>query len=510
MQFSHLREGNYFYSIEKILDSMRQPIFRILLVAVGVCLLIVYGLTQFQFLASSPQAEIAGLQEVLSSVIGAMTTIIVTTYSIKLLLIQLTSQQFSPRVIRILLRSNARNLFFGLFIGAIISTYILKISLLSFAVEGNYLLWFSKFFIVNDLLLIAIGLPFFIYDITDSINAASIANLIYNHTFDSIKRLYGSEDWKFGDAPYIMPDFDTENKARIAANEVPLLSVQLRSHDSGYLQNVDYNRLLGFKNCTFIKNILAQHGFTVHGLYQNKMIGNFVQIEGNLLDIVLETSDQNNLAARLDLVQHALDACTATERNVRKTFKIHKYRTLEKDINLGIRQLVDIALKAISPAVNDPATAINCIDYLGTLIHILNKLPFPSIQARKWSNDYHIYIKEVIFDDIVEFAINPIYHYGRTDPTIVIRLLQTLGTAMKGSQNIDNMESLLKVAHNIIIDQAVQKPEMTAIDYEKVQDDVLSFQEKARQKLAEIGDLSPDNNVKAKSLSDKYEIKGRR
>jgi uncharacterized membrane protein len=487
---------------------MRQPIFRILLVAVGVFIFALYSSHGFVFYERTLDAS--SLQEFFSSIAGAMTTIIVTTYSIKLLLIQLTSQQFSPRVIRVLLKSSARNLFFGLFIGAIISTYILKISLLSLDFEGNVLIWFIKFMYITDLLLIAIGLPFFIYDITDSINAASIANLIYNHTFDSIKRLYGSEDWKFGDAPYIMPDFDTENKARIAANEVPLLSVQLRSHDSGYLQNVDYNRLLGFKNCTFIKNILAQHGFTIHGLYQNKMIGNFVQIEGNLLDIVLETNDQNNLAARLDLVQHALDACTATERNVRKTFKIHKYRTLEKDINLGIRQLVDIALKAISPAVNDPATAINCIDYLGTLIHILNKLPFPSIQARKWSNDYHIYLKEVIFDDIVEFAINPIYHYGRTDPTIVIRLLQTLGTAMKGSQNIDNMESLLKVAHNIIIDQAIQKPEMTAIDYEKVQDDVLSFQEKARQKLAEIGDLSPDNNVKAKALSDKYEIKGRK
>ena len=109
MQIKNLREGKYFYTIEKIWDSTRQPIFKIILVAVLLCVTILVGITGLE--ASKNGDEIAGIQEILSSIIGAMVTIIVTTYSIKLLLVQLTSQQFSPRVIRILLKSNARNLF---------------------------------------------------------------------------------------------------------------------------------------------------------------------------------------------------------------------------------------------------------------------------------------------------------------------------------------------------------------------------------------------------------------
>jgi uncharacterized membrane protein len=482
MKLNHLREGRYFYTIEKIWDSTRQPIFKIILVAVLLCICILIGITGLRLSAENSN-EIAGIQEVLSSIIGAMVTIIVTTYSIKLLLIQLTSQQFSPRVIRILLKSNARNLFFGLFIGAIICSYILKISLISLATDGNYLVAFAKFFIVNDLLLIAIGLPFFIHDITDSINAASIANLIYNHTFDTIKRLYGTEEWQIGDKSYEILDLEKENAQRATAGQTPLIALQLRSHDSGYLQNVNYEQLVQFKNCAYIAHILSEQGFRIKALYQNKMIGNFVQIEGNLLDIVVTTDDRDHLEKRLKLVQHALDACPKTEKNIQKAFKIHKYRTIDSDLNLGIRQLVDIALKAISPAVNDPATAINCIDYLGTLIHLLNKLPFPSLQARKLSDKYQIYIKEVPFDDIVEFAYNPIYHYGRTDPTIVIRLLQTLGSVLKGSDNKSHFDSIVKIAQNIINDQSTQKPEMTDLDYEKVQQAIVVFNKKAGQKF---------------------------
>ena len=63
----------------------------------------------------------------------------------------------------------------------------------------------------------------------------------------------------------------------------------------------------------------------------------------------------------------------ALERKIRRAFTIGMHRTIRQDVPFGVRQIVDIALKAISPAVNDPTTALNCIDHLGEILATLEQ-----------------------------------------------------------------------------------------------------------------------------------------
>jgi uncharacterized membrane protein len=127
MRFNDLDEGKYFFTIEKIVDAARQPIFKVIAAVFAIYWLLSLGYLDNFY----PQhALTVGVwQEILSSLAGVLATIVVTTYSIKLLLVQLTSQQFSPRVIRVLLKSSERTYFFGLYIGALVCNYALKIAL---------------------------------------------------------------------------------------------------------------------------------------------------------------------------------------------------------------------------------------------------------------------------------------------------------------------------------------------------------------------------------------------
>ena len=66
-------------------------------------------------------------------------------------------------------------------------------------------------------------------------------------------------------------------------------------------------------------------------------------------------------------------------KELRELVKISAYRTIEQDPAFGIRQIVDVALKALSPAINDTTTAVMCIDYLGAILAVVAPKIFPPL-----------------------------------------------------------------------------------------------------------------------------------
>ena len=65
-------------------------------------------------------------------------------------------------------------------------------------------------------------------------------------------------------------------------------------------------------------------------------------------------------------------------RRLNRMLGINSYRTIEQDPGFGIRQITDIAIKALSPGINDPTTAVNCLDYLGLILRVLVRRRIPS------------------------------------------------------------------------------------------------------------------------------------
>jgi uncharacterized membrane protein len=102
-------------------------------------------------------------------------------------------------------------------------------------------------------------------------------------------------------------------------------------------------------------------------------------------------------------------------------------RTLQQDVEFGVLQIVDIALKAISPAVNDPTTAISCVDQLSRiLIRFASREP-PDELLCDPPGVPRASVTWIHFDRLLEAAFEQIRMYSKSDVAVSLRLLRALG-----------------------------------------------------------------------------------
>jgi uncharacterized membrane protein len=100
---------------------------------------------------------------------------------------------------------------------------------------------------------------------------------------------------------------------------------------------------------------------------------------------------------------------------------------MEQDAEFGVLQIVDIALKAISPAVNDPTTALTCIDQLGRiLVHAVTREP-PKSTLRAPDGGAGVVLRRTSFPRLLDTAFSQIRHYGKADVAVPLRLMRVLG-----------------------------------------------------------------------------------
>ena len=112
---------------------------------------------------------------------------------------------------------------------------------------------------------------------------------------------------------------------------------------------------------------------------------------------------------------------------LRLAFDLGPSRTLQQDVEFGILQIVDIALKAISPAVNDPTTAISCVDQLSRImIRVAAKDP-PEGLLYDPPGVFRVSIPWKDFDHLLTSAFEQIRMYAKGDIAVNLRMLRALG-----------------------------------------------------------------------------------
>ena len=114
------------------------------------------------------------------------------------------------------------------------------------------------------------------------------------------------------------------------------------------------------------------------------------------------------------------------QSTVRSAFFLGMERTLEHDVDLGIRQLSDIALKGLSPGINDPTTAIICIDRLAELLDLALKMAPGTYVIRDDDEQVRVLVDLVGFEVYLGVAFDQVRHYGAGDVTVTLHLLETL------------------------------------------------------------------------------------
>jgi uncharacterized membrane protein len=127
------------------------------------------------------------------------------------------------------------------------------------------------------------------------------------------------------------------------------------------------------------------------------------------------------------------------------TFVLGRHRTPPQDPEFGVTQLVEVGMRALSPGINDPFTAVACVDRLTQSLARLAQRPFPSPCRHDGSGRPRLVARPQTFAEVLAAAFDPLRHHGREEPMVVARLFQAL--AAIGARALDEERRELVRTH---------------------------------------------------------------
>lgn len=336
----------------------------------------------------------------LSTIASSIITLTGLVFSITIVVLQLTSSQFSPRVIRTFLRDRRSQFTLGVFL----ATFVYSLSALREVRDQNG----SEEQFVPDLtitvafslaLISVVMLVMYIHHITLSIRVVNIIEWIAKESEGLLEQQYGDE--KRSGHP----------GARCSLPQVPSIPVDAGS--KGVLTDVDIDELVDeAARCDVVLTLVPR-------------IGQFVPMGTPLLH-----------------VHGATDAEMLNVERLRRLVALGRERTMQMDLAFGFRQLVDVAEKALSPGINDPTTAIQCLDQIHNLLRQLMDRNFPYGCYHDEEGNVRLFIDVFSFDDFLHLALDEIRHWGAGSLQVHQRIRQILSDLMSRVQREDQLRAL--------------------------------------------------------------------
>jgi uncharacterized membrane protein len=159
--------------------------------------------------------------------------------------------------------------------------------------------------------------------------------------------------------------------------------------------------------------------------------------------------------------------------NLDSFFETGDMRTPHQDAEFAIHQIVEIATRALSPGINDPYTAITCIDNLSNIICKLTSIQYPYKNRYDDEGHLRLVIDTLDFEGMLDAAYNQIRQNAEANPTVLIRLLDALSCIMEFVQSSSQQKAVLKhidMVMRIAEKKFTEKNDLTdlKIRYEKI------------------------------------------
>ncbi len=333
-------------------------------------------------------AGAAGARGLLTTVASSMITVAGLVFSITLVALSLTSSQYSSRVIRNFMRDRVNQWVLGVFLG--IFAYCLVV--LRTIREGNEGAFVPTLAVLVGLMLAFVGIAVlihFIHHIATSIQASSIVATAAQETLAAVHHLF----------PDALGEDDDENADGDLASVLgrqPWLAVA--AGKTGYVEGLDMDALLDIAR-TLETPLRMEHG-----------VGDFV-VAGTPLVSLLDPGD--------------LDEAKTARLNA--AYVISRQRTVEQDVAFGIRQIVDVAIKALSPGINDTTTAVMCVDYLAAILTELATRRVGTPHALE-QGEVRVFGRGPSFESLSNEAFDQIRENAEGNVAVLLRLLGALHT----------------------------------------------------------------------------------
>jgi uncharacterized membrane protein len=318
----------------------------------------------------------------LTSVTGTVVTVIALVLGLTVVALQLSSTQFSPRLLRNFIRDRPNQVVLSIFVAAFVyaaaGLYTVGVA------SGTRVETYPRLAVSGSLVLLFATLGAVVYfadHLAHSIQIDAITKRVEEHTLAVARSRLGTCEEPTPTRP---------------AWATPVVATQ-----SGYVQTVHPEHLLP----------VARTGATVLLVPR---VGEFV-VAGTALAWVWARRPE-------DPPPEPRSVSSLLDRAVRIGFE----RTFEQDVAFGIRQLVDVACKALSPAVNDPYTAVQAIDHMSVIFCTLASRPLGDFQADNTANGGRVVVPARRFGDYLSTMCGLIRRYGASEPTVCVALFRLL------------------------------------------------------------------------------------
>ncbi len=175
------------------------------------------------------------------------------------------------------------------------------------------------------------------------------------------------------------------------------------------------------------------------------------------------------------------DAANGVTRGIRDAIEVSKTRTMQQDVGFGIVQLVDIALRALSPGVNDPNTAIEALGRIGTVVGLLLQRP---MNPRRLETETCLVIRdqEPSHLDYVRAAFDPILRYARQEPEVLVSMADILGRLLASHPTLGREPQ--EAIHQAL---ETMRSDLSLMEVDRDRDRVCAALDRAQPRHAEAG-----------------------
>lgn len=352
-----------------------------------------------------------GSRGMLSTIATSILTMMGLTFSMTLVTLSIASSQYSSRVLRNFISNRGTQFALGTFAG--IFTYCLVVLR---TIKGNELSFIPSVSIFVGFVLALFGVGviiYFIHHIASSIQASSVISNAAEETIRAMAHLYPSNETAHQSESQPPKKRGTYTSAVVNTK-------------SGYIQTIDESSLCDIAE-SMGASILIQH-----------QIGDFV-LEG----VVLLQLDIDRTLSHLET------------KKILEAFSIQRFRTIEQDPLFGIRQIVDIALKALSPGLNDSTTAIVCIDYLTSVLAFLIKRRIPPDEVYR-NNALRLIVNRPRYIQFLRLSYFQIIKSGQGNFAVQERIISSLRAVMVTSNDPDRWQEFLSFTDLVfeVVDQS--------------------------------------------------------
>jgi uncharacterized membrane protein len=339
---------------------------------------------------------------ILSAMMGCVSTVLALIFSVALLVLSMVANLFGPRLLYRFVQDWVTQTCIGIFMGAFI--YVFLVFLVTH--QDAHSTFIPQVSLITSWFLVLGAFGFLVF------YSHRVAALIQNP--DAIGRIVDDLRRAVADAGQDLHGERRKELATASGSQVDCATIPSRI--SGYLQEIDHRTLV---------NAAVKAGALVSIPFRP---GQFV-LEGESLASVTPAAAARILAPLID-----------------RKIELGRHRVLAQDLEFGIAQIVEIAIRALSPAVNDTFTGVASVDLLGEALTILAEAP--QLDGNWYDSDgvLRLQVRPIRFPRLVKQAFDQIRQAAADNPAVLIRLLSTIGRLAPKMRNAQDRTALLEEA----------------------------------------------------------------